>query len=608
MVDKAKTKREMKRVMPKVTPIGNMGKEPLILPNYSGTSNNLQRIGMRKKRLITLADPTNEQDAATKAYVDSLIRGRIDLFFTNNASDIGTYKDMETDAVTAAKETITQTITAGSTTLIASFASILNDEEIDAITALEKGIYSSHIHASATKATGMAVYFEFYKRTSVGAETLLGTSHDSNVLSLSEVGYDMHANIVSEVSWTAGDRVVAKIYGRNTGGANKNISIFVELDTLSRVEFPAFIPPTFVAAHTMAFHSDDDTYNINTSGTATIGGRIYANAIGLGLDVLYSAEIGNHLTVGDDLTVDTNTLVVDSTNSRVGIGTATPGSPLTLEVADAVDVFVIRDTSQMQKLRMDTDGGDAKWRMRNSDDAYTITFDTDGDSWFDGGNVGIGTDTPGKLLEVDGDAGYVDATDMGATDADFASKKYVDDNAGGAHTIVSHSDTTGTGAELDTLTDGSNTTLHEHETLNSNYLLEGYATGRNVLRTLIVNITGLTNNTQVQAEAFDKWNAEALAIETVTKGGGGTRFEISADGEDLIVKGLSQAVITPLINAIVYNDSGVSPYTSSVTASGANIKIQVRHPSTGTKIDMADPAELPNGKILQTEILYVTSS
>ena len=34
------------------------------------------------------------------------------------------------------------------------------------------------------------------------------------------------------------------------------------------------------------------------------------------------------MTVSDDLTVDTNTLVVDSTNNRVGIGTETPSVPL----------------------------------------------------------------------------------------------------------------------------------------------------------------------------------------------------------------------------------------------------------------------------------------
>jgi len=36
---------------------------------------------------------------------------------------------------------------------------------------------------------------------------------------------------------------------------------------------------------------------------------------------------------------------------------------------------------------------------------------------------------------------------------------------GGAHTIASHSDTTATGTELNTLTDGSETSLHKHDTL-----------------------------------------------------------------------------------------------------------------------------------------------
>lgn len=57
----------------------------------------------------------------------------------------------------------------------------------------------------------------------------------------------------------------------------------------------------------------------------------------------------------------------------------------------------------------------------------------------------------------------------GATNEHVLTKDTVTGNAifkavvgGGAHTIVSHSDTTGTGAELDELTDGSETLLHEH--------------------------------------------------------------------------------------------------------------------------------------------------
>ena len=59
-------------------------------------------------------------------------------------------------------------------------------------------------------------------------------------------------------------------------------------------------------------------------------GVLYADATGLGLDVLNSADIGNHLEVGDNLTVDTDTLFVNATTHRVGIGTAAPLSKLSI--------------------------------------------------------------------------------------------------------------------------------------------------------------------------------------------------------------------------------------------------------------------------------------
>ena len=80
----------------------------------------------------TKRTPTEELHLVNKEYVDSIAtRSEIELFLTNNASDIATYLDLEIDVVLVAEETITQAITANSTTLIAAFASILNEDEID---------------------------------------------------------------------------------------------------------------------------------------------------------------------------------------------------------------------------------------------------------------------------------------------------------------------------------------------------------------------------------------------------------------------------------------------------------------------------------------------
>ncbi len=205
--------------------------------------------GEIRSKTLTITDgtiqhtPTKEKDIVNKKYVDGLVHGAVELFLTEDASDIGTYFDLVTDSTGNPEETTVQAITGNSTTLIASYASVLNESLIESITDLESGIYSMHVHASADFPRGMTIYFEFYRRTSGGTETLLGTSHDSDTLGATESQEELHANITGDLLWNTGDRVVVKVYGRNTNAASKNITIYIEGDTLSRVEFPAFIPP-----------------------------------------------------------------------------------------------------------------------------------------------------------------------------------------------------------------------------------------------------------------------------------------------------------------------------------------------------------------------------
>jgi len=49
-----------------------------------------------------------------------------------------------------------------------------------------------------------------------------------------------------------------------------------------------------------------------------------------------TASVGGDSTVGGDLTVDTNTLYVDSTNNRVGVGTASPSNPFQVGTSDLI--------------------------------------------------------------------------------------------------------------------------------------------------------------------------------------------------------------------------------------------------------------------------------
>ena len=240
--------------------------ESFIVPNHSGDHSE-GRVD---------STPIEELDIVNKKYVDDqATRNNIELFLTNNASDIGSYKDLEIDVITAAEETITQAITASSTTLIASFASILNEDEIDNLELLESGIYGLHLHASSNFPNNMQFYYEFYHRTAGGTETLLGTSHDSDRLTTSELEYNVHASITTDKAFVSGDRIVVKVYGRNGNNVSKNITINMEGDTASRIEFPAFIAPGFVPTHAASHETGgDDLLTIENIPTSLTAGSI----------------------------------------------------------------------------------------------------------------------------------------------------------------------------------------------------------------------------------------------------------------------------------------------------------------------------------------------
>ncbi|MFN6963199.1 MAG: tail fiber domain-containing protein [Pyrinomonadaceae bacterium] len=102
--------------------------------------------------------------------------------------------------------------------------------------------------------------------------------------------------------------------------------------------------------------------NFNISGSGTLGGTLTAaggafsgavtsaSATVSGSVNAGSAAITNALTagsaaVGGNLTVDTNTLVVDAANNRVGIGTATPTNALSLAGETAQTIALERRTA-----------------------------------------------------------------------------------------------------------------------------------------------------------------------------------------------------------------------------------------------------------------------
>ena len=129
------------------------------------------------------------------------------------------------------------------------------------------------------------------------------------------------------------------------------------------------------------------------------------------------------LLVSGDLTIDTSSLTVDSTNNRVGIGTTTPSSDLHIaksgsgiifqtERTDVDGAFSISHTSQKTYLNTDQD----YIFLMNGTEAMRIDQSR---------NVGIGTSDPQTYLHVAGSATILDVPNNG-----YSGLKISDDTSG----------------------------------------------------------------------------------------------------------------------------------------------------------------------------------
>jgi len=132
------------------------------------------------------------------------------------------------------------------------------------------------------------------------------------------------------------------------------------------------------------------------------------------------------------LTVDTDTLYIDSTNHYVGIGTASPNAKLDVKVSESQYAVGIVDSNSQNEggLYIDDSNRAAVLYLKKAGSGK-VKINSDGDSYFIGGNIGIGTMSPQAKLEVNGDLGITSGIlqTTPAPDSDIKSivnREYVD--------------------------------------------------------------------------------------------------------------------------------------------------------------------------------------
>ena len=106
--------------------------------------------------------------------------------------------------------------------------------------------------------------------------------------------------------------------------------------------------------------------------------------------------------VADDLAVDSPTLVVDETNNRLGIGTASPASTVEIEGSSGDLILEIdNNASNSANFQIQNGAGNARVDLVMNDGSANTTITMKGQK------VGIGDTSPSYTLDVGGNAQIV---------------------------------------------------------------------------------------------------------------------------------------------------------------------------------------------------------
>jgi hypothetical protein len=204
---------------------------------------------------------------------------------------------------------------------------------------------------------------------------------------------------------------------------------------------------------TLTGTTPQDTYDslIKVTDNGPISGTLKALSDGLGNDSTLSlstaaASIAGTLAVTGNATFDTNTLFVDATNNRVGIGTTTPIDGLVggkLVIGNGTDNkgITLFGTATTQQNIAFTDTANLQQGLiqYDHDTDYMRLFTATAERMriTSTGNVGIGTSAPTEHLEIEGSGDQaisIYSTTTGVVDTPKTFIKLFGENTAGTKT------------------------------------------------------------------------------------------------------------------------------------------------------------------------------
>lgn len=141
--------------------------------------------------------------------------------------------------------------------------------------------------------------------------------------------------------------------------------------------------------------SPSSLYALEVNGTINCNNNLYITSyVGIGTtSPLYNLDVNGIINCNNNLYIGGN----------VGIGTTDPSSILNLRMSNSDDGLRIDNSSGAERIIAYTDTNDnAYLQLYNSDTSSNILLDSSGNSYINGGYVGIGTTSPDNILTIEG--------------------------------------------------------------------------------------------------------------------------------------------------------------------------------------------------------------
>ena len=404
MVNKATTKKAMRQFTPKRTALGKMGGQPLELPNLSKGK-----------------APESDKDLANKKYVD-------DSFPVTHASTTGqTANDHHAQSHNVASHSDTSATGAELNTLTDN--SVAN---------------TLHRHSELVASDGAP---DPVLSVDAIGQVGIGTTSPVSILEIKEAKNNANFTINVDEGGYVADDVLGKISFRNhdsSAGVNEQENAYIRFiakSTISggvgdnwQLEFGVSQEADLATTTHMVIDEEgrvgigtdtpDSTLDLKSGGIITIPGGGGANAItkirlldntndysiGLGPTstegyIQYHAGTAEAALHGHKFFVNGVEKMRIRGDGNVGIGVTDPDNKLEIKGAGLTSqsFLKITDSGDVNQFVVLSDAsGDAEAGVYNTAGARKVKLAGNGDSWFMGGNVGIGTTSPSEKLVVSG--------------------------------------------------------------------------------------------------------------------------------------------------------------------------------------------------------------